>query len=462
MSDHRIEDLVEESVRLVLQGPMPDGDKRALIADLFAFQAMFDTSDTLGRVEAELATIDYRGEGNETGRPLLVIVAAIMGLADAAGNRQMVHHWLAVLVRTLRELELDEGMVPRSFIAFRQTPEAIAIREAAIRQRASGFWDGYIELPRWSEMNRSYNKVDPKVGDRRSILRFLLDHKASVEAIVTGFEKEHEKAKKRAAVLAQIPEMVSARGDFRYLGQQSHWGDEIFIFEIGDPPADPDGLRFYLLMEHHEVARILYPRIGVRSGMIQRWQGRSFAADDRTMHFRESLGTFIPPAKLKADDGFTGLGWNWGLGQPAKLLAERLDTIMGHWASTRKFVDFYSKPSLAARLDEEGFAVMAKKRKQRRNALGYFANEVDMLFALACRRWDRGERPEEEIAAIHDWLLHIYPDVRADRVACLEKLKDGPAFPVEIEKLPFKRFNEPFEPLQRPTGFCSPHTLTNH
>lgn len=447
MSDHRIEDLVEDSIRLVLHSSMPDGEKRPLIADLFEFQAMFDTSDTLGRVEPELAAIGYRGEGDATGRPLLGMVAAIMGLADAAGNRQLTHHWLAALVRTIRELELDENALPQRFVVFRQIADAIAIREAAIHQKVGGYWDGYIELPTWSEINRSYNKVDPKVGDRRGILRFLLDHKTQVEAIVASFEKEQEKAKKRAAVLAQIPELVSARGDFRYLGQQSHWGDEIFIFEIGDPPADPEGPRFYLLMEHHEVAQILYPRIGVRSGMIQRWQGRSFAADDRTMHFRESLGTFIPPAALKADDSFSGLGWGWRLGQSAKLLAERLDTIIGHWASTRKFVDFYSKPSLATRLDDEGFSVMARKRKQRRNTLGYFANEVDMLFALACRRWDRGERPEEEIAAIHDWLLHIYPDARADRVACLEKLKDGPAFPVEIETLPFKRFDEPFEPL---------------
>lgn len=451
MSDHRIEDLVEDSVRLVLQSPMPDIEKRPLIADLFEFQAMFDTSDTVGRVKPQLAAIGYRGEGDATGRPVLALVSAIIALADGVDGVRLIHDWLAVFSRAVHELELGENAYPRDFGAFRQSPEAITIRETALRRDVRGYKSGRgaIKMPSWNAIGSGYQKLDPTTCDRYAILRFLLDHKVDVDTIVAEYDKTLERARRAAVVVAQIREMVEAHAAFHYVGQSAGRNERTFIFEITepgtDPSTDPEGCRFYLSLKQDSGWNLLSPQIGLRSGMMARWQGRTFDADDDALHFSRPLTALIPETELEADKGFDGIGWAWKPGQSAKLLGERINAIAGHWHHTKKFVTFYSRPSLADRLDKEGLALMASKRRERRSSVGYFANEVDMLFALACRRWDRGERPDEEIAAIHDWLRHIHPDGRFDRVEQLEKLKHGPAFPADVETMPLKRFEEPFE-----------------
>lgn len=444
MSDHRIEDIVEESVRLVLAGDKPETEKRLLVADLYIFQMLFDTSDTYGRLKPELDAIGYAEDMDGSGKPNLGVIAEIMALADEAGDRSLIHDWLAVLVGEIDDTTLIDETLPADFAAFVQRPDAVAIRAIAMRHDVHGFKRGQVKLPAWLGMARRYDKLDEATMDRRAMLRFLLDRKADATTIAADFAADRAKAEQRVAVLAQVIDLVPARGDFRYVGRTKRWGDRIFIFEAGPPPADEDGPQFYLLMEHHSGINAFFPRIGMRSGLIGRWQERRFGADDQTMHFAQPLPMLVPDKALRADPAFGGIGWKWTLDQSAKLLEECVAAIIGHWPQVKKLVTFYSRPTLAQRLDEESLATMMDKRDDRRARYGYLTNEVDMLFALACRRWDRGEKPVGEIAAIREQLLHIHPDGRGDRVECLARLEQGPAFPAELRTGKLRYYEETF------------------
>lgn len=444
MSDHRIEDLVEDSVRLALSSDRTAAGKRALIADLYRFQALFDTSDTLGRLASELAAIDYDADDPGSDRPLLSVIAEIMALADQADERQLVRDWLAVTATEIDELTLIDETLPEDFAAFQASADAIAVREIAARRAAQG-WRGlssYITLPSWPGLSREYQRFDPETIERRSMLRFLLDHRADADQIAADYAKDKARlSRPDASALAQLPALVEARGDFRLVGHAVKDGKQTFAFETGEPPADPDAARIHLVIEHDRGLGVLYPSFGVRSGLLERWRGEGFAPDDAGMHFSESVIGFAPADRLQADKALDGMGWKWRKEQSAKLLAQRLDAILAYWPHATALRRFYAEP-LARRIDKEGFEGLASKRIDRVNKFGFFANEVDMLFACACRAWDRGETPTAEIAAIRQQLSHIRPEVREDRVACLERLQTGPAFPARLGRFPLRRHEE--------------------
>ena len=446
MSEHHIEDLVEDSVRLLLAADLSDDTKRRLARDLYHVQAQFDISDTLGRLRPELDAIGYDPDARSANRALLAIVADIMALADAADDRQLVRDWLAVLVTGIDETTLIDDTLPEDFGAFRQRPEAIAIREIAGRHMPGGWrgLDAALPLPTWSGIAAEYDRFAVRDMDRRSMLRFLLDHRADATRIAADFDKDRARVARIAdTALERLPDIVARYGAFRCIADATDGHKRIFAFAVGDPSADSDAARFHLVIEHNRDLNVLYPLFGVRSGLIERWQGHEPGFDDATMHFSESMIGFAPSALLEADKQLGGTGWRWRLDQSAALLEKRVAAIVGYWPHAAALERFYTKP-LGERIDEEGFETMAHRRIERANAYGFFVNEVDMLFACACRSWDRGMKPTAEIAAIRDWLAHVQPDKRADRVACLARLEDGPSFPETLGRWPLRRQDTAF------------------
>lgn len=446
MSDHRVEDLVEETLVALLASGRSDAEKRLLARDLFRFQGLFDTSDTYGRVRRLLEGIGYDPESAPSGRPVLEIVADALSMADAMDERSLVHDWLALLVDGIDGGTLIDDSLPEDFPAFQARPAAIALRALAVRHLCRG-WRGVkgaIPLRSWSALAADYDRLRPDTRDRRSMLRFLLDRKTPEDRIVADYERDKAKgALPDGGALQQLPDMLSRFGDFALVAQQSDGNERIFAFEIGRAAADPDAARFHWLIRHDRDLQCLYPSFGVRVGMIERWQGRGFRPDEADMHFETSLIAFAPEERLQADKGLGAFGWKWRLDQSAKLLEKRLETIVGYWPCAADIQAFYTRP-LSRLIDEEGYDGMAKALLPRREAYGFFANEVDLLFACACRAWDCGEKPVREREAIADWLAHIRPDARGDRVDCLKRLESGPAFPAKMGRWKLRRFEERF------------------
>ncbi len=444
MADHRIEQLVEDSLALVISAQRSPAAKRGLVAELLDFRTRFDAADTSDRLAAELRSIDYFAHVPAAPRPIVETIADVMADADAAGDRRMVHHWLAVLAIGIEDGTLVDDELPYDFAAFDRAPSVDRIRGIAVRHRVGRFRggpDGYVTMPSWSWWNRLYRASDPRTLDMRGMLRLLLDHEADREAIVAEIVLHRTRQDELDGVVDRLPAMVETRGPFRYVGGSRDARVRTFVFAWQPPHGTPAGVRFYLVLDHDGEHRILSMSAGARSDDILRLQG-PHARGEEAMHFRTNIATLAPRASIEGDRNFVRDGWRFRIGQSEGVLSKRLDAMLRLSGYADAFFEFHARP-VAERVDAEGFEGMARKRRERMT-LGFFANEVDMLFACACRRWERGDRPRTEIAAIREWLEHIAPavgDGRRDRVDCLAALAAGPAFP-PVARLPFRRHEE--------------------
>ena len=104
---HEIEDLVEDTVRLVPTSPRPAEEKRRLIFHLYRSQARFDTSVATGRLQDELQLPGSFLQESDEKIPVLPLAATIMRYAGERGDRQLLHQWLAAIAEALTDLEID-------------------------------------------------------------------------------------------------------------------------------------------------------------------------------------------------------------------------------------------------------------------------------------------------------------------------------------------------------------------
>ncbi|WP_182086446.1 hypothetical protein [Aureimonas sp. ME7] len=448
MSEHTIEDLVEDGIRLALASPLSPSAKRDLARELYAFQALYDTSDTRGRLAAELESIGYDEARPARPRPWLDLVADIARLADGAGDRQLVRGWLGALAAGIDEWTLIDADWPPDFPAFAESPSALAIRETATRCDVFARQERsrYGKLPTYRALAQGYEALDPRTIDRRTMLRFLLDHKAEPARIRADYDKERARiAAMASSALFDLPALVEARGAFRLVGREKLDDRHVFAFETGPVSADPDAFRMLLVLEHLQPFNTLHMFKAVRSPLLARWQGKHFTQGDADVHFRRGMLHFIPRERLDAQKHLDAMGWRYRMDQSARVLGQRIDSMLALSGFGRRMDEFYAVP-LGRRIDEEGFDAMAGERLQRLERFGFFADEVDILFACACRSWDRGTEPKAEIAGIEEHLAHIRPDApgRGDRVAALRALRSGPAFAPALARFPYRRHEEAF------------------
>ena len=130
MSQHDIEDLVEDSIRSVLASDHDNAAKRRLAARLYRFQYLFDTSDTYGRLKPQLEAIGFvEDQADEPPLPLLDAVAAVIASDD---DRTLVHDWVGLLARSIDDGDARDE-VPAAFSELAQDASALAIRAAAVR-----------------------------------------------------------------------------------------------------------------------------------------------------------------------------------------------------------------------------------------------------------------------------------------------------------------------------------------
>ncbi len=108
MSMHEIEDLVEQSVRLVLASDGARDHKVTTIGQLYAVQTWFDTSDTTGRLAEDLQAIGYVDAAPPRPVALLRLAADMMQAGNAAGRVEIAQGWLALALTAITEL-LREG-----------------------------------------------------------------------------------------------------------------------------------------------------------------------------------------------------------------------------------------------------------------------------------------------------------------------------------------------------------------
>jgi hypothetical protein len=194
MSMHEIEDLVEDTARMVLASSRAPDEKRRLIFNLYRFQRWFDTSDTTGRLQTELEASGYFQSESYKTIPLFTLVADIMHEAGGRDDRRLVHHWLAALTEALTDLDLKDE-VPASFEEMLAAGDAAIIRQVARDHRVLQYADpdAYMRLMPWSNHKDSLSETDHAALERKYQIRYLTDLDADDDRIKADYERARRK-----------------------------------------------------------------------------------------------------------------------------------------------------------------------------------------------------------------------------------------------------------------------------
>ena len=455
MSQHDIEDLVEDSIRSVLASDHDNAAKRRLAARLYRFQYLFDTSDTYGRLKPQLEAIGFvEDQADEPPLPLLDAVAAVIASDD---DRTLVHDWVGLLARSIDDGDARDE-VPAAFSELAQDASALAIRAAAVRHGVGSMrWGKGLRVRRipWATYARDYRKPEPAQVDRQYGTRFFADFEPSVDALLVEHATDLQASQARVQAaeaalqdrrdalaqspLQRLPALVVARNKaLTYLGKDERGdiGQRLrFIFRIDGEAGAADGTCYHLLIQHEpDLGHVLMPFIGVQSGTVRSWQGRPLGPSAEDMHFVCDLDALVPQARQDEDRQLAKgrIGWRYKATESETVLGRRLDGLLAFLPDMLIGVQaFYGTP-LGEQLDASTPGHMLAERGPRALERGFFVNRVEIMFAFACRAWDKGERPSAKllahIGALVDATHESHPLKTAWQDA-LARSDSGPAFP---------------------------------
>lgn len=439
---HEIEDLVEDSVRLVLASDRPRDDKLAAIGDLYGVQAWFDTSDTTGRLADELGAIGYVDAPPQRPVALLRLAADMMEAADAAGRVEIAQGWLALALRAITELELTD-QIPATFDAMLVEGDGPRMRALALQGGLHSRWrkDFFMRVPSWGSNRTLFAALDPDRLERRFILRFLSDAKADDATIRAAYAAEKARIDAMADLpLFTLPERVPRLAPLVYLGLDTRGQYRSFVFADSREPPARDASRVFVVVEHSNDLNMLTFEAYVQSGLLLAWQDDAGSDRVAATHFRLNAAMLVPERALDADKDYNPFGgWPFRLDQSARVLDRKLAAMFGHWKHVENVRAFHRTP-LDRLLKGATPEAMEKRRRDLRGKYGFFLNDIELLFAYACLEWDNG-RPDVLIARIEDGLRFVadlYPLKPAWQEG-LRRLREGPWFPPTTEKFPYKR-----------------------
>ncbi len=393
MSDHAGEDLVEDSIRAVLASDLPAAEQRRLIGQLYGFQNLFDTSDTSGRLAQELQALGYAGAGEATAGPALPLVARLMALAEAQGNIELAHDWLAMLQRGLDEGDLL-GDLPPDYASLLHDDAANTIRRIALRQELARrkFGDRHLALRSWAALRPFVQPTDAAGIERVAMLRWFSDFKTDPEKIEAQRQKQIKAATRAADSpfqrLPDLPDLLPP--ELRLIRVIERYGDPGFLFDL-DAPDQPDGGR---VLFHIEAARGLGCLTGafwVISGQIARWQGLDPEAAGMPVHFKYNFFLKQPESHIAESRWIHPMGgWTYQLSQPEKALRGAVQDMFLHWklaAPLRR----HHRQALGQKVLSGGLDKVLAGAVRLGNRYGFFRTDIEVMFACACHAMEQGE-----------------------------------------------------------------------
>lgn len=445
MSMHEIEDLVEDSIRLVLADDRPRDGKLAIIGDLYAVQGWFDTGDTTGRLAEELRAIGYVDAAPPRPVALLRLAADMMEAADAAGRIEIAQGWLALALTAITDLDLTD-QIPATFDGMLAEGDGLRMRALALKGGLHTRWrkDFFMRVPTWSSNKTLFAPLDPDRLERRFILRYLSDAKADETAIRAAYAAEKARIEGMASLpLFTLPERVPRLAPLVYLRLETERQYRRFVFADSPQPPARDGSRVFVVIEHSNELNMLVLEVYVQSGLLLAWQvGGSENDRIAATHFRLNTAMLVPERELGADKDYNPFGgWPFKIDQSAKVLDTKLAAIFSHWKHVERVQIFHRTP-LDRFLAESTPETMEKRWRDLRGKYGFFLNDIELLFAYACLEWERtGHRPDALIAKIEDelrFVVDLYP-LKPVWEEGLRLLREGPWFPPTTERFPYKR-----------------------
>lgn len=411
MSDHAVEDLVEDSIRAVLASDLQPAEQCRLIGELYGFQNRFDTSDTTGRLRDELQALGYTGTGNEPAGPALPLTLRMMSLAEAQQDLQLAHHWFAMLQRGLDEGDLLADLPP-DYAALQGDAAALGIRETALRLELDRqkFRNGYLRLLGWSALKPFATPVTAKDIELSAILRWFSDLKATPEKIEAERLKRHGAlAKAATSPFHRLPELDLLPQELRLIRGTDSLGDPGFLFDL-DAPRDADGGRVMFHVAAVPGLGCLVGEFWVISGQIARWQGRDPNAPGMPVHFRYNFFLKQPDAHVAQSPWIHPMGgWKYRLSQPEKTLRGAVSDMFLNWNLAGPLRRHHLKP-LGDKLLSRGLDKTLADAVRLGNRYGFFRTDIEVMFACACHAIEQGADPGPAIARIAGRLETIHPN----------------------------------------------------
>ena len=438
MSQHDVEDLVEESVRAVLKGSADTQQQRDIIAQLYFVQSWFDTSDTFGRLRDELAAIKFDYNEAPATVDILSLIPAFIAIVPEIDRQYLLNQWLAFLGENISEATLA-GDWSSSFVDFSVDSRAITLRELAQSLEAHKFKGrGAFKLRAWKNYVLSLGVSGNRDLHDHYIIRFILDLNTPLDRITAAYQKQQKKNDAVATgALTRLGEIVAERDGFTFINHEKVRTSQKWLFEI-ESPIQPTSARFYFSIDHEMDLSILSAKILVSSNTLERWQNVRHESD--FYHFSHPYFHLL---SRKAIDGDNAIhhwgGWKCNGWDSEKLLRKRLDSMLSHWELIKPIFKFHSTP-LEQRLDENNIAELEGQRKKLRDKYGFFVTDIALMFAYACRSWEQGEKPDALITQIREQLTHVHDqyDLKPAWNTALERLETGIAYPVGHAPFPYR------------------------
>lgn len=264
------------------------------------------------------------GEDRQQPEKLSVTDLIHLVLKEAEQQQQpaLLEQWYALLVNAILEADFsaEEG-IPQTISGLAQHEVLGNIRRIAQRnnlgsKRKTSDNDNYLELPGLkSTLEATQNTEDAYR------IRFLLDLKKTVEALVIAYEKESKATaqpeKKTELIFRQVNAFLAA-DNWIYAPQQEHrW------LWYKDTPAQD---RRFIMLDLDVEKKTLFCKQALQHALLLKWQQQEADTTPRHFHFYRDIVAFLPDNVSRKSISPWG-GWKYDIKKPEKELSKNIDQL---------------------------------------------------------------------------------------------------------------------------------------
>lgn len=321
--------------------------------------------------------------------------------AQEQQNEQLLRDWYAFLINAYLDysLEKDSGFF-ETFLEFSKQEEVQAIRKIGITSKPfakksnTDDW-GYLAKPNLREIEEEERNIE-----HLFCVKYLLDFKSTEEIIKSAYFIAITPNPLREKKLQIIPNAVIQHlgTDKWKLVWESEYNDGykwLYHHQLrgeAQSPKDTDLHTYLFLDANTEDLKMLYPKMGIQNGLLNRWQGRNAIHTPENIHFFETLASFIPTKEYDTNKSLHNMGgWKFNLKNSENTLKSHVTNFFDNFQKhgSKVFAEF-EKPLF------NDFKMTLDKaltyREEIQQTHRFFLNEIEVYLVYAIHHFEKGNR----------------------------------------------------------------------